>query len=487
MTDNKPYPAPPVALRHIYKFTAPLSGEPIWRPAANMWNGQAAQESVGLYTLAQMNAHADATCAMRAAQPDTLTYPNPIDIFAAMTAQARGRTSPENVVDVLFALHAAGMRNGAAQAARGISKSQKRTAQRMHHMNTNTNAASVPGPEDQKFNAWYESKFKPAMERGPLDKYVARQAWFAAISTAAQPPAGICVPTELAERVQETMGEFLMDHGWRQQDMDTSDEFGALLAAAATQPHPAASQDEDSEATNQWRRLALQFDGHRMLALSHLRLLLAHGEDHKKTAQEFVSAPPLAGEEVLKQRIATLATQAPQPSVAAGEVVSANTQYATIKWERQTSLKGGGDPENSYSWPITGDKVYLAPQPQEAAPEFTRVAKGKLDSLIAEGYEINGYSFEKMQSDGSAKHGFVTCGGLVGWWYPHTQAAPASQDAERFRAIIQAAIDDDDVFQTTMNQDRFKDIETLDDARRMVDAAICASSAARAQAKEGST
>jgi len=56
-------------------------------------------------------------------------------------------------------------------------------------MNTNTNAASVPGPEDQKFNAWYESKFKPAMERGPLDKYVARQAWFAALSTAAQPPA----------------------------------------------------------------------------------------------------------------------------------------------------------------------------------------------------------------------------------------------------------------------------------------------------------
>lgn len=54
----------------------------------------------------------------------------------------------------------------------------------------------------------------------------------AALSTAAQPTAGIWVPTELAERVQETMGEFLMDHGWRQQDMDTSDEFGALLAVA---------------------------------------------------------------------------------------------------------------------------------------------------------------------------------------------------------------------------------------------------------------
>ena len=31
----------------------------------------------------------------------------------------------------------------------------------------------------------------------------------AALASAAQPPAGIWVPTELAERVQETMGEFL--------------------------------------------------------------------------------------------------------------------------------------------------------------------------------------------------------------------------------------------------------------------------------------
>ena len=55
----------------------------------------------------------------------------------------------------------------------------------------------------------------------------------AALATAAQPPAGfVLVPIELAQRVQETMGEFLMDHGWRQQDMDTSDEFGALLAVA---------------------------------------------------------------------------------------------------------------------------------------------------------------------------------------------------------------------------------------------------------------
>lgn len=40
--------------------------------------------------------------------------------------------------------------------------------------------ALTPGPQEIEFNDWYETKFKPAMERGPLDKYVARQAWFAA-------------------------------------------------------------------------------------------------------------------------------------------------------------------------------------------------------------------------------------------------------------------------------------------------------------------
>lgn len=46
----------------------------------------------------------------------------------------------------------------------------------------------------------------------------------------------------------------------------------------------------------------------------------------------------------------------------AGEVVSASCDHATVRWLRQTSSVGGGDPCNSRSWPITGDKVYLAPQ-----------------------------------------------------------------------------------------------------------------------------
>lgn len=74
MTDDKRYPDPPVALRHSYKFTDPFSGESIWRPLPHLWNGQAAQESIGLYTLAQMREYADATCALRDEQSTSAMF-----------------------------------------------------------------------------------------------------------------------------------------------------------------------------------------------------------------------------------------------------------------------------------------------------------------------------------------------------------------------------------------------------------------------------
>ena len=57
-------------------------------------------------------------------------------------------------------------------------------------------------------------------------------------------------------------------------------------------------------------------------------------------------------------RRAALAQQAPEP---AGRVVSANCEYATVQWLKQTSNVGGGDPKNSRSWPIAGDAVYTVP------------------------------------------------------------------------------------------------------------------------------
>ena len=43
---------------------------------------------------------------------------------------------------------------------------------------------------------------------------------------------------------------------------------------------------------NEWRELALKFDGQRMAALSHLRMLLEHGEAHAEAVRKFLAEPP---------------------------------------------------------------------------------------------------------------------------------------------------------------------------------------------------
>lgn len=169
-------------------------------------------------------------------------------------------------------------------------------------MTTNTNAAQVAKnliavAEDQAFDAWYKQdclvggvnariaaraawNARAALTtaapqpcdiiadavRVPLDSLHADAEWLcarlldksltreevvtairsridaakAALTTAAAvPPEGfVMVPVELANRVQESLGEFLMDHGWSQRDMDTSDDFGAVLLAAAPKAEP---------------------------------------------------------------------------------------------------------------------------------------------------------------------------------------------------------------------------------------------------------
>ena len=63
-----------------------------------------------------------------------------------------------------------------------------------------------------------------------------------------------------------------------------------------------------------WRRLALQFDNHRMQAIGHLKAVTnpAACFDKYKAAKAFLNAPPPGGEEVLAQRIAALAAQTKQ-------------------------------------------------------------------------------------------------------------------------------------------------------------------------------
>lgn len=77
----------------------------------------------------------------------------------------------------------------------------------------------------------------------------------------------------------------------------------------------------------------------------------------------------------------------------AGRVYSANCEYATVQWLKQTSDVGGGDPKNSRSWPISGDAVYLAPQPTQAQavnqadrPFVVRLAEDFAEECVTAGY-----------------------------------------------------------------------------------------------------
>jgi hypothetical protein len=54
-------------------------------------------------------------------------------------------------------------------------------------------------------------------------------------------------------------------------------------------------------------------------------------------------------------------------------------------------------------------------QPQANQPAMMPIAQRKLDSLLAEGYTIIGYS---VYHERKHQHGFVTGAGLVGWWKP---------------------------------------------------------------------
>jgi hypothetical protein len=88
----------------------------------------------------------------------------------------------------------------------------------------------------------------------------------------------------------------------------------------------------------EWRRLALQFDGHRMQAIGHLKCMLKDPQAHKDVAEKFLSAGPISGEEVLAERIKALA---PAP--------------ATLSDEQIMRIIGDVRQRNAGTWP--GDVV----------------------------------------------------------------------------------------------------------------------------------
>lgn len=62
------------------------------------------------------------------------------------------------------------------------------------------------------------------------------------------------------------------------------------------------------ETEMKWRDLALQFDGHRMQAISLLKMIIKDASDDQYlSVRNFLKSGPLPGEEVLRNRIAEIA------------------------------------------------------------------------------------------------------------------------------------------------------------------------------------
>lgn len=118
---------------------------------------------------------------------------------------------------------------------------------------------------------------------------------------------------ETAECTQERLSNMLREHVEKGDPRDVANfcmflwARGEAIAAAV-----APAEDDDEEV---WRRLALQFDGHRMRAIGLLKLIdhtLKGGpafatEKIQGDIARFLSEPPLSGEEVLAERIARAA------------------------------------------------------------------------------------------------------------------------------------------------------------------------------------
>lgn len=73
--------------------------------------------------------------------------------------------------------------------------------------------------------------------------------------------------------------------------------------------------------------------------------------------------------------------------------------------------------------------LYTHPAP--GVPEFSRIAKRKLDELQEQGFAITGYAIQR-----AAVRGFIDGGGFVGWW----QGEPAPGVPDEFEKLIKDKI-----------------------------------------------
>lgn len=115
----------------------------------------------------------------------------------------------------------------------------------------------------------------------------------------------------LAERFHDTYERLAPKFGYTtRQDTRTFDPDspnGRLMTAVCFEL-TAELKAEETASAGEWRRLALQFDAHRMEALWHLKRLVDGAEGPiASSVRRFLSEPPRRGEKVLAERIAKLA------------------------------------------------------------------------------------------------------------------------------------------------------------------------------------
>ncbi|MDO9277670.1 MAG: hypothetical protein Q7U05_03785 [Polaromonas sp.] len=74
---------------------------------------------------------------------------------------------------------------------------------------------------------------------------------------------------------------------------------------------------------------------------------------------------------------------------------------------------------------------------QEPKVNMSRVAQFKLDSLLNEGFVVNGYAIER-HNHSAVTRGFITAGGMVCWWFDrdHEPASPPKRQPLTVQQIL---------------------------------------------------
>lgn len=100
------------------------------------------------------------------------------------------------------------------------------------------------------------------------------------------------------------------------------------------------TEEQEESPSASWRRLALQFDNHRMTAIGHLKAMIADPVAAREEAVKFVQAAPLSGTEVLKQRIAEIAAST-EGAIPKGWKLLKDSTHDERKWHEDASHENG--------------------------------------------------------------------------------------------------------------------------------------------------